>query len=409
MDTIKIIEHFAKKEEKYDVFSNINLSLQRYFIEDIPEESVLEVVQELHSLLKFDQSIVAYSHVGDGEYSMDTPFNQMYYKLQELTYLYPEKEFIKEYLDKLSQNYSKDPNEFSYSYSRKKEKFFEYLPDFDCTPEIHASFMEEYFIKNNIQFHPAFSVFKDFEKLVNNLNNNSKDIEELQKFWEANSKVLKISCANANIWELPNAYAYLLIKPEIIKNINQANNLMIVETRARVAKKLFKNFLNYPEMQDNLSEKFPLFFKFSDWMKPIDRKGFHYQLEEHHIDTLSKYKHRTGYSSYITNTFNIHIDEYENYSLLLTKLAQKSSLFTRLFDKVDDSNKNFDNCHSLSELLKKNPLAKFDSKNMTYVDFQNKNKKFLNFLDNLVIQAEHDELQKELPKNIGMETKRIKL
>lgn len=410
MDTRKIIEHFAKKEERYDVANKINSALQSYFIEDIPEEEALEVVVELHNLSKLEHSTIDHRHVGDGEYTIDTPVNQIYFKLKALTYLHPEKEFVQEYLDKLCKEYSEDEQEFSYSYGKNKVDFFEYIPDFDSNPEIHANYMENYFTDNNIPFHPSFLLFKDFEKLVNNLSNNPQDIENLQNFWEYNSKILKTSCSNPDIWTIPELYSPFPSRKEIISNINKANNLMIVETRARIAKELFKSFLNYPEMQDKLSERFPLFFKFSAWMKPIDRKGFHCQLEQHHIEVLSTYKQRKGYSSYINNTFGVNMEEYEKYSLLLTNLARKASLYKKLFDSPNDDsiNKVFNDCHSLSELLKKTSPDKFS--NISSYKVRNEKKElFMKFVDTLIIEAEHDELQKELPTNPGVEVKRIKL
>lgn len=408
MDTRRIIEHFSQKEDKKNVYSAINETLQNYFTEDIPEELALELIQELNELVKLGESAIRYRHLGDGEYYIDTPFEKIYFKLQALTYIYPEKIFLQEYLDELSKNYSEDVQEFGYSYDRETEDFFKYLPQFESTPEIHAKFMEQYFINNNIPFHPSFSVFQEFEKLVNNLSPNSKDIEHLQNFWIENSKILTTSCANSDVWSIPEIYEEFLTDAEVISNLNKANNLMIIETRAKIAKELFKNFLNHPEMQNQLSERFPLFFKFSSWMKPIDIKGFYCQFEEHHIETLSKYKHRAGYSSYIMNTFGVEIKEYENYGLLLTKIAQKASLYTNLFDHPDDESKLFTNCYCLSDLLKKTMADQF-SANKMYHDQKEKRDSFMNFINTLIIESEHSELQNELPTNIGIQDKQIKL
>lgn len=408
MDTKKIIKHFSKKEDKRSVCYKISEALQNYFIEDIPEETMLEVIQELNELVKLGVEPIKYEHAGDGEYTISTPFHEMHSKLQALTYLYPKDETVQEYLDKLVNSYSEDEQTFDYYYRRKKREIFNYLPDIKLTPEIHAVFMEKYFTDNNIPFHPSFLVFKNFEKLVNNLSSDSKDIEQLQKFWLENSKVLTTSCSNPDIWNIPELYVNFGKDLKISSNINRANNLMIVETRSRIAKKLFKNFLNKPEMQDKLSERFPLFFKFSSWLKPIDIKGLHYQFEDQHINILSNYKDRGNYASYISNAFSIKMNEYDKYNILLTKIAQKASLYTKLFDNHEDENRIFNNCYSLSELLKKSLSEKYD-KNTFYTNPKEHKELFMKFVDTLIVEAEHDELQKELPINSSIETKRIKI
>jgi hypothetical protein len=407
MNTKIITEHFAKKEGNSDVFSSIKLALQSYFVADISQENALNVVKELNEILQIYPYPLVSEHVGDGEIRISSPVEEMYHKLNTLMLLYPKEEYIKEYLDKLMEVYQKT-DEFYY-YSQEKENFFKYIYDFESFTEIHANLMENYFIKNSIPFHPSLSIFKKFEILVNEVNLNPKKFEKLQNFWKENSKALTTSCDNPNNWTIPELYKSLTTNPEIIENIDKVNNLMIIETRIRIAKGIFQNFLNHPENQDELSDKFPLFFKFASWMKPIDVKKFYYQFEEKHIDILAKYKNRAGYKQYIENSFNINIDEHKNYGLLLHKLAQKASLFTKLFDTHEENNKLFVECYSLSDLLKKIRPTKLDNRTYGFKNYQEKNEQFMKFIAKLIVEAEHDELQKYLPINNGENIKRIKL
>lgn len=171
---------------------------------------------------------------------------------------------------------------------------------------VDSTIINNKFQEEDLLEHPFITLHILFQHIIDNINDLNND----------NTYINFINNYKETLY---------LESEEIFSNNNNVKKLLIL--RENIAKKLFSNFINFPQYHTHIKDN--ILITYQDWITEEDNIKFNSLLDSEHINILSQYQHIPGYSEYISKLFSL--DKNTSYKSHLELLLNKSIDWDILF------------------------------------------------------------------------------
>lgn len=261
-------------------------------------------------------------------------FNYFIEDLQELHFHYPENNNCIELINMLSDYW---------------KTFFGEKKLTSQTVIYHISYQLVYFplveheilhcLQNSedIDKHPLVEIYHQLWLLTDKLNYSPNLLSDIISFWRENEQYISpYQISSEDIFEFNQTYNCSFESNHLFY-LKQIDNY-----RSMIGEHLFMHFINHLEFHLQLSENFPVYFQFSNWIDINKLRLMTTYLENNHIIFLSTLKGNDGFDYYRNLIFLNEDSKYENSERkqilsFLNKLLRSNNNWNLFFDKPKDN------------------------------------------------------------------------